>query len=183
MAQVLRVLALSTKAMKEKRISKSFRLASPFMTDCGVETYLKRLVGKKDVEDALGRLDMLTKEENLMTAARTLEVSHHVDVNVKAIQKVTHRVDDKVTRIEQVVHDVNGNVKATKELTHHVRDNVIGIKEETQGVSNNVKRGTQRSFRAFIHVTDLCLFYASKQRWMTCSVRYSLMLLSTDCRG
>ena len=129
-----------------------------FITDHGVEKYLKRLMGKKDVDDALERLDMLTKEENLMMAARNLEVSHHVDVNVKAIQEVTHRVDDKVTRIEQVIYDVDGNVKATKEFTHHVHA--------------NVKRGAQHSFRVFIHVTDLC--FTSNQRWMTCNVRYSL---------
>ncbi|KAI0288084.1 hypothetical protein BC826DRAFT_722299 [Russula brevipes] len=66
MAQVLSILALSTKAMKERRIKK----------------FLKRLVGRKDVEDALLRLDTLTKEEALMTAARNLEVAHHIDDNV-----------------------------------------------------------------------------------------------------
>jgi hypothetical protein len=35
-------------------------------------------MGKTEVENALQRLDMLTKEENLMTSARTLEATHHV---------------------------------------------------------------------------------------------------------
>jgi hypothetical protein len=57
---------------------------------------MKRLVGKKDIEDALLRLDSLTKEESLMTVARTLEVAHRVD---------------------NVVRDVDGNMKATKHGT------------------------------------------------------------------
>jgi hypothetical protein len=39
------------------------------------------MAGKTDLEDAIQRLDVLTKEENLMTAARNLEVTHCVDVH------------------------------------------------------------------------------------------------------
>jgi hypothetical protein len=158
MAQVLSVFALSTKEMRERRISGSFRSMSSFMSDYGVEKFMKRLVGKKDVEDALERLDMLTKEENLMTAARNLEATHLVHASIKATQGVTHRIDDKLTTIEQIVHDVDGNVRATKELTHDVHESVIAIKEDTRGVNENVKHGAH-SFNVFIHVTDLFLSY------------------------
>jgi hypothetical protein len=63
MAQVLSVLALSTKEMKERRISGSFGSMSSFVSDYNAEKFMKRQVGKKDVEDALVRLDMLTKED------------------------------------------------------------------------------------------------------------------------
>jgi hypothetical protein len=107
MAQVLSVLALSTKEMKERRISGSFRLRSYqyFMADYETEKFMKRLVGRTDLEDALQRLDVLTKEENLMTAARILEVTHHVDVNVTATQELTR--------------DIHDNVEVTKRGTHH----------------------------------------------------------------
>ncbi|KAI0286238.1 hypothetical protein BC826DRAFT_1049730 [Russula brevipes] len=92
MAQVLSVLAHSTTAMKEGRTKK----------------FLKRLIGRTDEEDALYRLDMLTKEENLMTAARNLEVTHRVDDNVKENMKLNHHivqdlsnVKDRVTRTER----------------------------------------------------------------------------------
>ena len=127
------------------------------MADYNAEKYMKRLIGKKEVEDALGRLDMLTNEENLMTVARNLEVTHRVDVNVKATQELTHRVDDKVTTIEEVVHDVDGNVRATQELTYDVHENVIAIKEDTRSVHDNVKvtrHGGQHSCDFFIHITD-----------------------------
>jgi len=124
MAQVLSVLALSTKEMKERGISGFIRSIFSFITDYDTEKFMKRIAGRTDVEDAVQRLDVLTKEENLMTAARNLEVTHRVDVNVMATQELTHRVDDKVTTIEGAIHDVDGNVKETKELTRDVQDNV-----------------------------------------------------------
>ncbi|KAH9969910.1 hypothetical protein BC827DRAFT_1372614 [Russula dissimulans] len=151
MAQVLSILAFSTKALKERRI----------------KTVLKRLVGKTDVKDALVRLDTLTKEENLMIVARTLEVIHNVDdnattikeavhnvdSNVKATKELTHQVDQNILEIKEVVSDVGGNAKATKELmydihknvavteelVHDVRSDVGVIKGETHGVGQDVK--------------------------------------------
>ncbi|KAI0289225.1 hypothetical protein BC826DRAFT_634504 [Russula brevipes] len=58
MAQLLSILALSTKAMTDRRIKK----------------VLKRLAGKTDVEDAVSRLDALTKDENLAVVAKSLEL-------------------------------------------------------------------------------------------------------------
>ena len=93
---------------------------------------MKRIVGRTDVEDALARLEVLTKEENLMTAARSLEVTHRT-------QELTRLVDDKVTTVKEVVHDVDDNIKATRVLTHLVDDNVTTIKEVVHDVDGNVK--------------------------------------------
>ncbi len=142
MAQVLSVLALSTKEMKEKRISGSILSTFSFMADYETEKFMKRIAGRTDVEDALERLDVLTKEENLMTAARNLEITHRVDANVMATQELTHRVNDKVTTIEEVIHDVDGDVKETKELTRDVRDDV-----------KVTRHGERNSFEIIIHFT------------------------------
>ncbi|KAH8983359.1 hypothetical protein EDB92DRAFT_1578930 [Lactarius akahatsu] len=71
--------------------------------------YLKRLIGRKEVEDALQRLDALTQEEARMAAAEALAITRNIDDNVKdlrlgvketgvalgvAIQQVTHQVTD-----------------------------------------------------------------------------------------
>lgn len=58
------------------------------MANYEIEKFIKRLAGRTDVEDALQRLDVLTKEENLMTAARNLEVTHRVDVKVTHVETV-----------------------------------------------------------------------------------------------
>lgn len=96
------------------------------MADYETEKLIKRLMGKTDLEQALERLDMLTKEEILMAAARNLEV--------------TNRIDDKVATIKDVVHDVDGNVITTKELTQNIHDNVKVI-----------KHGAHHPFTVFIH--------------------------------
>ncbi|KAI0261203.1 hypothetical protein BGY98DRAFT_940678, partial [Russula aff. rugulosa BPL654] len=44
--------------------------------------YLKKLIGKTDIEDALKRLDKLTNEEGRMVTAQVLEVTHAVDDGV-----------------------------------------------------------------------------------------------------
>ena len=54
--------------------------------------YLKKLVGRSDIEDALKRLDKLTQEEARMATAQVLQVTHTVDGRVKA-------VDDKVAKV------------------------------------------------------------------------------------
>jgi hypothetical protein len=46
-------------------------------------------MGRTVVEDALFRLDVLTKEECLIAVARNLEVVHHVDHNVNATKNGT----------------------------------------------------------------------------------------------
>ncbi|KAI0282635.1 hypothetical protein BC826DRAFT_1064383 [Russula brevipes] len=74
MAQVLSVLAHSTRAMKESRTKK----------------FLKRLVGRTDVEDALERGEFNAGGENL-------EVTHRVDDNVKENMKLNHHIVHKVT--------------------------------------------------------------------------------------
>ena len=45
----------------------------------GSEKFLKKLAGRKDIEDALKRLDRLTQEEALMAAAQILNLTHAVD--------------------------------------------------------------------------------------------------------
>lgn len=81
-------------------------------------------MGRTDIEDALQRLETLTKEEGLMTAARNLEVTHHVD--------------GKVTTIKEVVRDVDSNVKEAKELTHQVGVHVNVV----EGIARNIDNST-----------------------------------------
>jgi len=101
MAQILSILALSTKAMTERRISELIDSPCPFYADDGLETFLKRLIGRTDVEDALLRLDSLTKEESLMAVARNLVATHRVDGNVQETKRLAEVIDH--------------NVKATKD--------------------------------------------------------------------
>ena len=54
-------------------------------TDRRSEKYLKKLVGKTDIEDALRRLDKLTQEEVRMATAQLLKVTQGVDDTVNLV--------------------------------------------------------------------------------------------------
>jgi hypothetical protein len=144
------------------------------LADCGSERVLKKLAGRKDVEDALSRLDMLTKEESLMILARNLEVTLHVDGvvddvdgNVKATKMVTEHIDDnvkatmvltediddtvKATKVHIHIHDVDSNINATKVLVEDIDDNVKGI----EGIARSVDNGTQHFLFVCMHIPTL----------------------------
>jgi hypothetical protein len=117
-----------------------------FLSNCGIERFLKKVLGRNDVEDALARLDVLTKEEDLMVAARTLNVVHRLDDNVTVIKgnvkdaiELTRHVDRGVTEIKDDIGDVGSNVKANTELIHHVDNKANVIDAGIRGVSSDVK--------------------------------------------
>jgi methyl-accepting chemotaxis protein len=109
------------------------------LADSDTEKVLKRLVGRKEVEEAVLRLDTLTKEENVMIVARNLEITHRVDGNVEASKVLTENIDNNVKATISLTEDIDGNVKATKALTEDIGDNVNAIKALTEDVSDNVK--------------------------------------------
>ena len=53
-------------------------------------------MGRKDIEDALKRLDRLTQEEALMAAAQILSLTHTVDNKVTGVGNKLNDVDDKM---------------------------------------------------------------------------------------
>ena len=57
------------------------------IADRDSEKYLKKLIGRKDIEDALSRLDKLTQEEARMAIAQVLKVAHRVEHGVKDVDK------------------------------------------------------------------------------------------------
>jgi hypothetical protein len=93
MGQVLSILALSTKEMTQRRISECNCLDVSLLANHDIERFLMRFVGRTEVEDALDRLDMLTKEETGMTAIRNLAVTH-------VVEEVTRTMDDNVRTIK-----------------------------------------------------------------------------------
>jgi hypothetical protein len=134
-------------------------------------------MGRKDIEDALSRLDMLTKEENLMVMMRNLEITHHidgaicdVDGNVKATKVLTEDINDNVKATKLLAEDIDGNVKASMVLTEDINDNVnatkahihdvdSNIKEtkvQIEGVARGVDNSTQRFLSVFMHMPTFC---------------------------
>jgi hypothetical protein len=133
------ILALSTKAMTDRRMSVLIGPLYNFLADYGSEKTLKKLAGRQDIEVALSRLDMLTKEESLMMVVRNLEVTCHVD-------DVIHDVNDNVQATKALTNDIDDNLKATKMIVEDIDDNLKGI----LGITRSVDNGTQRFLPVFM---------------------------------
>jgi hypothetical protein len=74
------------------------------LTERRAEKFVKKLIGRTEMEDALKRLDKLTQEEARMAAAQNLKATHDVDERVAG-------VDDRVAGVSGQVAGVDDRVK------------------------------------------------------------------------
>ncbi|KAI9442917.1 hypothetical protein H4582DRAFT_1141889 [Lactarius indigo] len=115
MVEVLNIFAIATKEIKQSRAKK----------------FLKKLVGRKDVEDALTRLDRLTQEEARMASAQILRLTHSVNDQVKV-------VDDKVTGVGNQMKNVDDKMKNMDNKMDIVLNDGVDAKAVLQQTLNSV---------------------------------------------
>jgi hypothetical protein len=124
MVEVLSILGLVTKEIAQGRTSTSFRLDIFPKVDLRAEKFLKKVVGRRDIEDALQRLDKLTQEEARMAAAETLMITCGIDDNVKS-------VDDQVqcvgTKLDGVDHRVGSVLKGESEMRQVTLESILSF--------------------------------------------------------
>jgi hypothetical protein len=70
MAEVIEILGIVTKEVKRGRASESIADNTFPVADKDSEKYLRKLIGRRDIEEALRRLDRLTREEARMLAVQ-----------------------------------------------------------------------------------------------------------------
>ena len=80
------------------------------VADKDSDKYLKRLIGRRDIKDALMRLDRLTQEEAWMATAQVLKVAHRVEGGVKTVAEQVEGVGGKVEGVGGQVKSVDGKV-------------------------------------------------------------------------
>jgi hypothetical protein len=107
------------------------------LTELFSEKYLKKLIGRTDIEDALKRLDRLTQEEARMAAAQVLKVANTVDDRVQGIANNIVSVDNRVAGVDDKVAGIDDRMK-------DVHDGVDQMKRSCS--PNNVDTGAQASF-------------------------------------
>jgi hypothetical protein len=83
--EVLSVLALATKQIKQGRCCKRIITQALPIAKYSVVKFVKKLFGESEIEAVLQRLDRLTQEEARMAGAQTLEVVHGLVSNVKLV--------------------------------------------------------------------------------------------------
>ena len=74
MAEVLSMLAIATKKLKQKRLSELI-LPPSFLSLTLLETFFQKLIGRNEVEDALLRLDKLEQGELQTVSAQVLKTT------------------------------------------------------------------------------------------------------------
>ena len=103
MVEVLGIFRIVTKGMKQGRAHESIPDGTFPLADRDLEKYLKRLIGRRDLEDALMRLDRLTQEEGWMATAQVLKVAHRVEGGVNAVGEQVMGVDVRVKEVDDKV--------------------------------------------------------------------------------
>lgn len=91
MMEVLSVLGLATKELKQGRFSKCTIPYTFLVAKCLKEKFAKKLLGNSDFEIALQKIDFLTQEEARMTGTQTLGVVHGLVDSVRLITAGTPR--------------------------------------------------------------------------------------------
>ena len=87
MVQLLSVLALATKQIKQGRFSEYVVTYTSHVAQCATEKFAKKLLGDSEIEKVLQRLDRLTQDEARMTVTQTLGVVHGLVGNMKVVME------------------------------------------------------------------------------------------------
>ncbi|KAF8260195.1 hypothetical protein EI94DRAFT_1706490 [Lactarius quietus] len=111
MAEVLSMLAILTKEMKPRR----------------TKTFLKKLIGRNDVEDALQRLEKLEQEE-----LRT--VNTHVFKTTSDIKDVASVLKETTSDIKETTNNIKATTSDIKATTSDIRETTSDIKETTSDI-------------------------------------------------
>ena len=103
LVELLSILALATKQMKQGKSSESvFGDVLYYLTQCNAEKLAKKLLGDKDIEAVLKRLDRLTQDEARITATQSLKVVYGLVQNMKVVMDGEQIY--KVCRVLSVVY-------------------------------------------------------------------------------
>jgi hypothetical protein len=92
-----------------------------------VEKYLKKLIGRTDMEDALKRLDKLTHEEARMATAENLKATHAVGESVREVNDKVVAIDNRVAVVGDRVAGVDDRVAGVDDRVRLVDDRVAEV--------------------------------------------------------
>ena len=95
-----------------------------------------KLIGKKDVEGALKKLDRLTQEEARMAAAQLLKVANTIDNRVEGIADNVLVVDNRLVGVDERINDVDEHVACVDERMVGVDDRMKDVHDDV----NQIKR-------------------------------------------
>jgi hypothetical protein len=92
--ELLSVLSLATKQIRQGRFSKPVIMYELLVSQFATEKFAKKLFGESEVEAVLQRLDRLTQDEARITVAQTLSVVHGLVNNTKVVMEGARSFSD-----------------------------------------------------------------------------------------
>ena len=96
------------------------------------EKFIKRLVRKADMEDALWRLDRLTSDETRMATVQVLKTTHAIDYRASGVVDTVVAVNDRVAGVDNRVVDVDSRVRSVDDRVLTIRDEVMAISKDIE---------------------------------------------------
>jgi hypothetical protein len=105
---------------------------------CCSEKYMKKLIGRTEIEDALKRLDKLTQEEARMAAAQNLKMTHTVDKRVEEVADTVAVIDYRVAGVDDRVAGVDDRVAGIDGRVACVNDRVVTVDERVRVIDDKV---------------------------------------------
>ena len=87
LVELLSVLALATKQIKQGRLSKHIIIYYLSVAQCSIEKFAKKLLRESEVEAVLQRLDRVNRDEVQITVAQTLSVVHGLVNNTRVVME------------------------------------------------------------------------------------------------
>jgi len=94
------------------------------------ERFLRKLIGGSEIEDALQRLDNLTREEHRMATAQDLGATHHVIERVMSVGNNVKGIDERVQCVDKAVHSVDERARGVDDKVQSVDDRVKGVDDK-----------------------------------------------------
>ena len=140
MVEVLTILAIATKEIKQRRASELILADSSHLTYRHAEKYVNKLLGKDDIESALKRLDTLTQEEARMATVEVLKMMRSVNDKVNVVLDGTQRVVIRSSTLCRTFIFLDG--RETKEITQQNVNNTNVIMEQTASYADEAKRSS-----------------------------------------
>jgi hypothetical protein len=101
------------------------------------ETFMKRLIGRSDIEDALQRLETVTVEEMRMANTEVLKEVHGVKTTMNAFGD---KLQDVKEKIEQIGHkDTEKAERPVINTTPRISPENIHVEDESMKVGGAIK--------------------------------------------
>ena len=131
LVEVLSILGIATKEIKQSRLSKysirRINISPSTERPAFLEKFGKKLIGRTDMEDALKKLDKLTHEEAWMGIAQNLKATHTVGESVRRVADEVVAIDNKVAGVDERVTSVGDQVASVDDRVRVVDDRVTEV--------------------------------------------------------